>query len=190
MSDLIAETLANPVVSAIGTSIVIAVVALWIAAAWWASRDAARRTESTTAAFLAAVWIILSTPLLLPLALAVYAVARPATTAAEHRAQSLVAALQATAAGGSACSGCGSPTEPAWLRCPRCATWLSAPCASCGEWSPAALEICPYCGREGHAVPAVVGLAPVPVSLGRARRAERFARRQASAVDLRHASGA
>lgn len=167
MSDLIAETIANPMVSAVGTALVLAGVALWIVAAWWAYRDAARRSESTAAALLAAAWIILSTPLLLPLALGVYAVARPQTTAAEHRAQSLVAALSAAAVDGLSCPECASRTEPAWLRCPRCASWLSAPCTSCAEWSPAGLEICPFCGGEGQEVPAVLQPEPLPLSAAR-----------------------
>ena len=82
MSDLIDDALANPLVGAAATSVAIAGVALWIAAAWWSWRDASRRTESMTVAFLAAAWIIVSTPMLLPLSLAVYVVARPSITAA------------------------------------------------------------------------------------------------------------
>ena len=77
MSELIAQTLANPAVGAAGTAVLMAVVALWLAAAWWAYADASRRTESTLAGYVAAGWIILSTPMLLPLSLAAYTFARP-----------------------------------------------------------------------------------------------------------------
>jgi hypothetical protein len=176
MSNLIDDVIANPLVGAVATAVAIAGVALWIAAAWWAWRDAARRSESTPVAFIAAAWIIVSTPMLLPLSLLVYLVARPQTSAAELRAESLIAALNATTLAGSACPGCESRIDAAWLRCPRCATWLSAPCESCGEWSPADLEICPYCAHEGHAVPVVEApqiAATVGLGHRRARRAAR-----------------
>lgn len=185
MSTLIDDFLANPIVGSIGTAIAVAGVALWLAAAWWAWQDASRRTESTIVACIAAAWIILSTPLLLPLSLAVYAVARPSVTAAEHRAQSLVAALSADGAADSTCPTCAVRIEQGWVRCPQCATWLAAPCASCGAWSPAGLELCPFCGREGHA-PAVVedvAAAAAFEGLDRTRRVTGMA-----AVAARHGS--
>jgi hypothetical protein len=172
MSNLIDDVLANPLVGAAATAVAVGGVALWIAGAWWAWRDASRRTESMTVAFLASAWIIISTPMLLPLSLAIYAVARPAITAAEDRTQALVAALSATNAVGTTCPWCDTRIDPAWARCPQCATWLLAPCSSCGEWSPADLEICPYCAHEGHAVPAVE-LAEEGAAARAARRAAR-----------------
>ena len=160
MSNLIDDVLANPIVGAVGTALAVAGVALWLAAAWWASRDAARRTGSTAISYGAAAWVLLSTPLLLPFSLAIYAVLRPPTTAAEDRAQSLIAALSADTAADSSCPGCAGFVDHAWLRCPSCATWLAAPCSSCGEWSPADLDLCPFCGREGHAAPAVDSTVP------------------------------
>jgi RNA polymerase subunit RPABC4/transcription elongation factor Spt4 len=177
MTDLLAQALSNPAVSTVGSAIAVALVALWLAAAWWAYSDAARRTESWFAGFLAAAWVVISTPLLLPLALAVYGFARPQVTAAEQRARALVTALGATASSGPACASCRAPVESGWLRCPECSTWLAAPCKGCGEWSDPQLEICPWCGREGHDSPAVETLAPVAsVSFPRSRRG-RTARR-------------
>jgi len=160
MSDFLDQTLANPTVTAVLSAIAIAMVALWLAGAWWAYSDAARRTESTFAAFLAAGWVVLSSPLLLPFSLMVYGFARPQLTAADHRARALVTALGATTTSGPACPACRVPVESAWLRCPECSTWLAAPCAGCGEWSDPQLEICPWCGREGHDAPAVEIVAP------------------------------
>lgn len=148
MSDLFASLLDNPIVSTAGSALLIALVALWLAASWWAYRDAARRTESSLAGFLAAGWIVISTPLLLPLALAIYAFARPSTTAAEHRAQALVAALSFNTVADSSCAECGAAAEPGWRRCPQCATWLAAACPGCSEWAPVGLELCPFCGRD------------------------------------------
>jgi RNA polymerase subunit RPABC4/transcription elongation factor Spt4 len=158
----IAEFFANPLVTTGITLVGVVVVALWLAAAWWAYQDAARRSESTLAAFLAAAWIVVSTPLMLPLALAVYGFARPQLTAADHRTRSLVHALGAAADGGPACASCQSPIEASWLRCPACSSWLAAPCRSCGVWSARDLEACPFCGSEDHASP-VVEPAPEPL---------------------------
>lgn len=183
MSNLIDDALGNPLVGAVATSLAVAGVALWIAAAWWAWRDASRRTESMTVAFLAAAWIIVSTPMLLPLSLAVYVVARPAITAAEDRTQALIAALSATNAAGTACPGCAARIDSGWARCPSCATWLLAPCTACGEWSPADIDLCPYCAHEGHAVPAVeVAAVGVPGQRARLGARTRTGRRTAGAV--------
>ena len=152
MSDLIAQTLNDPALGAVGTAVVMAVIALWLAGAWWAYADAARRTGSSLAGFVAAGWIILSTPLLLPLSLAAYAFARPQVAAADQRTRQLALELAMTPAL-AACPACAEAIEPTWLRCPSCATWLAAPCAHCGAWSEAGLEICPMCGSDTRAQP-------------------------------------
>ena len=141
------QLLANPAVGAIGTAIGLAAAALWLASAWWAYNDAGRRTESGLAAFAAAGWILLATPVFAPLALAVYTLVRPPVAAPDARARSL--ALKLTdAAVGDLCPDCGSQIETSWLRCPTCARWLTAACANCNVWSARDLDICPFCGHE------------------------------------------
>jgi hypothetical protein len=154
IADIFAEFLSNPLVSTGITLVGVVVGAVWLAAAWWAYQDAARRTESTLAAFLAAAWIIVSTPLMLPVALAIYGFARPQLTAADHRSRDLARELGAVAVG-PACPSCRTPIESIWLRCPACAVWLALPCRTCGVWSARDLETCPYCGSEEPAAPVV-----------------------------------
>ena len=164
MTDVLAQALSHPIIPVIGRAIATAVVALWLAAAWWAYRDAQRRAGMPFAGLLAAAWIIVSSPFLLPLALAVYGMARPQSTAAEHRSRRLVAELvDQLEAGGERCPGCQLEVDPTWLRCPSCATWLAQPCAECGGWSDRDLEICPLCGSEDRAAPLVEPLQPMPV---------------------------
>lgn len=155
MADLISRTLADPAVTAIGTAILVAGVALWLAAAWWAYADAARRTDSQLAALIVAGWIVVSTPLLLPFSLTIYALARPQQTAAERRTRRLAAELvdlaEMTAA--PLCPGCRAPVDVSWLRCPACTTWLATPCARCGSWSERTLPACPWCGAEDRSDP-------------------------------------
>ena len=169
MTDLLAETLNDPAIGAFGTAVVMAVVALWLAAAWWAYADAARRTESSLAGFVAAGWIILSTPLLLPLSVAAYAFARPQVAAADQRTRQLALELAMTPAL-PVCPVCAEAVETAWLRCPSCTTWLASPCAHCGAWSESGLEICPMCGSDTRDEPAVQGLAAAGSVQPRARR--------------------
>ena len=170
------QVLGDPTVTAIGGAIGAALVALWLAAAWWAYSDAARRTDNTPAAMLAAAWIVVSTPLFMPFALAAYALARPQHSAAEHRtrrlAADLVDALDEIASAG--CSNCGGTVEEGWLRCPTCASWLSLPCSLCGKWSDRSLAVCPYCGGEERGEAAVEELEPA--ALDRPRRGRRQVR--------------
>jgi hypothetical protein len=170
------DVLADPAVSAIGGAIAVAGVALWVAAAWWAYCDATRRTGSVFAPLVAAGWIVVSTPLLMPLSLAVYALARPQQTAAQKRARRMAASLLdelGSPAEAQACPGCAAEVEPTWLRCPACTIWLAAPCVSCGGWSNRDLEACPWCGSEERAAPAVELQASSALAASRSGRSRR-----------------
>jgi hypothetical protein len=154
MKEVFDELLSNPLLQTVGTAVLLAVIALWFAAAWWAYQDASRRKESTLAGFAAAGWIILSTPLLLPLSLAIYTMARPHATASDDRTVGLMARLNEIAADRPTCPGCRATVDPDWLRCPWCASWFELDCDSCGEWSAVGLEVCPFCGADREPVPA------------------------------------
>lgn len=174
-ADAFAGFLSDPTVTAIGGAVGVALIALWVAAAWWAYTDSARRTESTLAAVVAAGWIIVSTPLLVPFSLAVYRLARPQQTASESRTRYLAGALveemEDSAAGG--CPTCREAIEPGWIRCPSCATWLALPCTGCDSWSDPTSGACPFCGSEDRDEPAVLTLEPAASPVGRSRRARR-----------------
>lgn len=175
MSDVIADVLADPAVGVAGAAVGTAILALWVAAAWWAYADAARRTDSTLAAVVAAGWVVVSTPLLMPFALAIYALARPQQTASEQRTRHLAEALVEIAEqeAPDRCPACRTDVDASWLRCPTCATWLAAPCVTCGRWSDASLTGCPWCGSEERAAPAVERLEDREPRTLRQRRARR-----------------
>ncbi|HXG25262.1 MAG TPA: zinc ribbon domain-containing protein [Candidatus Binatia bacterium] len=162
MTNLLADVLADPAVATLGFVVGMAVLALWVAAAWWAYTDATRRADSILAGSAAAAWILLSTPLLLPLSLAVYAFSRPQVPAGEQRIKTLIEQIRATAPD-ERCETCGEIVESAWIRCPTCAAWLMAPCASCSRWADVSLELCPWCGEEARDDPFVRRPALVPV---------------------------
>jgi RNA polymerase subunit RPABC4/transcription elongation factor Spt4 len=193
MTDIVANALDNPIFPAIGLALAGTAGALWLAGTWWAYRDASWRTGSPFLGLLAASWIVVSSPLLLPLSLGVYALVRPQHTAAEGRSRRLVEELvEQLDADGSTCPQCAAPIETDWLRCPVCASWLATPCTNCGGWSDGSLEICPWCGSEERDAPEVEVQRPA-AAFGLPRKSRRRQqRRQAVGViasDARLARG-
>jgi RNA polymerase subunit RPABC4/transcription elongation factor Spt4 len=184
MTEILKQALDNPIFPAIGLALAATAGALWVAAAWWAYRDASWRTGSSILGLGAAAWIVVSSPLLLPLSLGVYVLARPQQTAAQGRSRRLVEELVAqldTADAGS-CPGCDAAIDPDWLRCPACSTWLAQPCAHCGGWSARDLAVCPWCGSEERGIPAVEERQPVAASAVPRKTRRRQTRRQAVGV--------
>src|SRR5207237_1193641 len=149
VANILSDFFASPLVSAAVFALGVGAIGLWLAAAWWTYTDAGRRTESSVLAALAAGWIVVSTPFLLPLSLAIYRAARPQVAAADARAERLAINLSEEAVAAS-CPQCASRIEPGWLRCPRCTAWLAAPCRACGQWTDPTFDICPLCGSEEH----------------------------------------
>jgi hypothetical protein len=194
MTDIVSKAFDNPIFPAIGLALAATAGALWLAGAWWAYRDATWRTGSRFLGLLAAAWIVVSSPLFLPLSLGVYAFARPQHTAAEGRSRRLAEALveMLGAENGGSCPTCAAPIEAEWLRCPACSMWLAAPCANCGGWSDPSLEVCPWCGSGDRDAPEVEPrrVAATVVSRKGARR--RQTRRQpigVMALDVRPTRG-
>ena len=194
MTEILADALDDPIFPAIGLALVSTAAALWVAGAWWTYRDATWRTGSHFLGLLAASWVVVSSPLLLPLSLGVYVLARPQHTAAESRSRRLIEELVETldAEEGGACPACAGSIEPEWLRCPSCSTWLATPCSNCGGWSEPSLEICPWCGSEGRDVPEVEPRRPIAAASGWHRKSRRRGARRHAAVmglDLRQPRG-
>jgi hypothetical protein len=189
MIDIVNNALDNPIFPAIGFALAATIGALWVAGAWWTYRDATWRTGSPWLGMLAAGWIVLSTPPLLPLSLGVYALARPQHTAAEGRSRRLVEELvERLDAEWVRCPACAATIDAEWVRCPACATWLAAPCANCNAWSDRTLEACPWCGSEQRDEPAVVARKAAAAAPGSRKPRRRKAARQpvgVMALDLR-----
>lgn len=155
MIEILTRFAANPAVSGILFAVALAAIGLWLAATWWTYLDISRRSDSELARLLAPSWVVVSTPLLLPLSLGVYTLVRPQQTVGDRRTRTLVSALAPELSHADACPGCGERADEAWRRCPSCATWLQAPCAHCGGWSNVQLELCPWCGSDVLDIPSV-----------------------------------
>jgi hypothetical protein len=148
MSETIDQILSSPLVTTTLLGLGIALVGVWIAATWWAYQDATRRSEAEFPRWLAAAWILLSTPLLLPLSLLVYTLLRPQEAAADRRTRELVATLQGMDHQDPRCPACAETIDATWARCPSCALWLARPCDRCERLAPVDARICPWCAWE------------------------------------------
>lgn len=144
VGDVFAGVLSSPLVTGTIMALGVTVAVVWLAGTWWAYLDISRRTTSELARFGAMGLVIISTPLLLPLSLAVYTLVRPQTTTAERRAAALASDLGPDLAG-LRCEACNGAVDPEWRRCPSCSTWLASPCDACGEWSEMGFDVCPWC---------------------------------------------
>ncbi|HEX8940053.1 MAG TPA: zinc ribbon domain-containing protein [Candidatus Limnocylindrales bacterium] len=139
------------------------VVAVWLAAAWWAFRDAHDRTTNPVVPYLAAGLVIAFTPLLFPLGLVLYRIARPAERLTEREEHELTRdALLAEAASVGTCPGCDRATAADWLVCPSCATRLARRCPACERSVSLDWVVCAWCATELQPAPGLV-----PESLGR-----------------------
>ncbi len=119
---------------------------LWLAAAFWAFRDAGRRTRNLVAPYVAGAVVILATPVLFPFALLLYLIVRPGETLTEAWERQL--AEEAVADASPVCAGCGRRVDGDWLACPACGQRLHHRCASCGRLTGLDWNVCAWCGVE------------------------------------------
>jgi hypothetical protein len=141
----------------LGLRLVLAyLVLLWLATAWWAFRDATRRTSNLAAPYLAAGLILIATPLLFPFAVVVYRIARPGETLAEAYERRLSEEALRAEMSGATCPHCARRTESHWLLCPTCGERLHRRCASCDGLVDLDWALCAWCGADfGTAASAV-----------------------------------
>jgi hypothetical protein len=140
---------------------------LWLASSFWVYRDLGRRTRDRISPFFAGALVILFTPLLFPLALVAYRIARPPDTLDERRVGELQQALLELDAERSECARCAYPVEAAWVRCPDCRAQLAVTCGDCEN--PMALDwtVCAWCAADvpwGVDEQTEPGLEPVPTA--------------------------
>ncbi len=155
MSDLagaIAQTFGDliglPIVGAVGRLLLLGLVVLWLATAWWVWRDSGMRTGDPVIRGVATAGIVLATPAFFLLAAVVYLVLRPQPP--EDPSQSLELRLTELTVGTDPdrCPHCSARVVPGWQRCPACGQVLTIACPTCGE--PVGLDwlLCAWCAAE------------------------------------------
>jgi RNA polymerase subunit RPABC4/transcription elongation factor Spt4 len=123
-------------------------VVLWLAAAFWVFRDMRLRARSMPARYVAAMGVLVATPLFFLLAITVYRIVRPGETiqAADERLlsdEALAASVRAAA-----CPSCGAAVGEDWNLCPWCRFRLQRPCPRCGQPASVDWDVCPWCVEE------------------------------------------
>jgi RNA polymerase subunit RPABC4/transcription elongation factor Spt4 len=127
--------------------LLLVLVALWLALAFWTYADARRRVEDPMLVACAAAG-----SLFFPFVGAiVYAIVRPPEYLEDVRERELeIAAAEARLAQveSLSCPHCGFEVEKTFLRCPSCMHKLKEPCSTCGRPLDPRWKICPYCESE------------------------------------------
>jgi hypothetical protein len=127
--------------------VMLVLVALWLALAFWTYADARRRVDDPMLVACAAAGA-----LFFPFVGAiVYSIVRPPEYLDDVRERELeIAAAEARLAQveSLSCPHCGFEIEKTFLRCPSCMRKLKEPCGTCGRPLDPRWRICPYCEAE------------------------------------------
>lgn len=161
-TDSLQGILDSPFVQVAIRAVALYIVLLWLGSAFWAFRDASRRTHNLFAPYAAGALVILASPLFFPFALILYAIVRPGETLVDAWERRM--AEEAAAEAVPLCAGCGRRTDPDWLACPSCGQRLHRRCAACGRLMGLEWNLCAWCGSE----PAT-GAVALPLSLAERR---------------------
>ena len=109
--------------------IVAYIVLIWLASAFWAYRDMRLRTSSAVTPYVAALAIILFTPIFFLFGLLIYRIVRPKETIAEVNERALAEeAMLAEVQSRPHCANCERPVHEDWIICPTCRNRLRRVC--------------------------------------------------------------
>jgi hypothetical protein len=140
-------------------------VLLWLAACLWAFNDLRLRHRNPALPYVAAVSMVLASPLLFPLAIVVYRIVRPAETLAVSRERLLSdRLLDLETSETLRCPGCGDGVDEQWLACPACRTRLAHRCLSCRRSMGLDWSVCAWCATE-FGQPVIADALPQPVAV-------------------------
>ena len=125
------------------------IVLIWLASAFWAYRDMRLRTASSITPYVAALAIILFTPIFFLFGLLLYRIVRPKETIAEVNERALAEeAMMAEVASHAQCANCERPVHEDWIICPTCRNRLRRVCPNCEHLIELDWTLCDWCGKD------------------------------------------
>ncbi len=129
--------------------IVAYIVLIWLASAYWAYRDMRLRSASAVTPYVAALAIILFTPIFFLFGLLIYRIVRPKETIAEVNERALAEeAMLAEVASHAQCANCSRPVHEDWIICPTCRNRLRRVCPNCEHLIELDWTLCAWCGKD------------------------------------------
>jgi hypothetical protein len=130
-----------------------ALIAVWLAGAFWVFKDARRRIDDKiVVAVCVAAALVFG-----PIAWIVYAIARPSEYIDDRRVRELdLQMMEQRLRDDSRCSFCKTPGRDDYLLCPSCGRRLRSQCPSCRRPLDPNWRVCPYCETDVH--PSTAGL--------------------------------
>jgi RNA polymerase subunit RPABC4/transcription elongation factor Spt4 len=157
----------SPVVQFVLYSILVYLVVLWLASAYWVFRDMQQRTENAILPYAAASLVIVFLPVF-PLAIFVYKIIRPHEKIGEVYERNLAEeALLAEVEAIRSCPTCARRVNDEWIICPTCRTRLNRVCPNCSRLVGLDWSLCAWCGKDFErpavALSATTGR-PAPIS--------------------------
>ena len=163
----IAGFFSSPVVQFVVYSILVYLVVLWLASAYWVFRDMQQRTENAILPYLAASLVIVFLPVF-PLAIFVYKIIRPHEKIGEVYERNLAEeALLAEVESIKSCPTCARRVNDEWIICPTCRTRLNRVCPNCSRLVGLDWSLCAWCGKDFERPAAAIASSagrPAPIS--------------------------
>jgi hypothetical protein len=130
-------------------ALLVGVLMVWLACAFWAYRDMRLRTASAVWPYIAAAWIIILTPLLFLFGLLIYRIVRPKETIGEINERALAEeAMLAEVQSRPHCANCRRPVHDEWIICPTCRNRLRRVCPNCEHLVELDWTLCAWCGKD------------------------------------------
>lgn len=145
--------------------ILLYLIILWLASAYWAFRDMQQRSDNAILPYIAAAGIILLTPIFFIFAVWIYKIVRPHEKVGEVWERNLAEeALLAEVESIHHCPSCERRIDDEWIICPSCRTRLKRVCPNCSRLVGMDWSLCAWCGKdfERREVPAAAAVASLP----------------------------
>ena len=125
------------------------IVLIWLASAFWAYRDMRLRSSSAITPYVAALAIILFTPVFFLFGLLLYRIVRPKETISEVNDRVLAEeAMLAEVANHAQCANCSRPVHEDSIICPSCRNRLRRVCPNCEHLIELDWTLCAWCGKD------------------------------------------